>query len=102
MTLRFSGFGIRANAGLPDEPLGIGAGAGWAGFGRARQGWANATAAVASRWVRSVWGSFGDSITKPPSAELAPGQMDTDSPPPYEMLDALLDDYVEKDMGRPS
>ena len=59
MTLRFSGFGIRANAGMPDEPLGIGAGAGWAGFGRARQGWANATAAVASRWVRSVWGSFG-------------------------------------------
>jgi len=28
--------------------------------------------------------------------------MDTDSLPPYEMLDALLDDYVEKDMGRPS
>ena len=40
-----------------------------------------------------------NSITKPPSAELAPGQMDTDSLPPYETLDALLDDYVEKDMG---
>src|SRR6266571_3397006 len=40
-----------------------------------------------------------NSITKPPSAELAPGQMDTDSLPPYEVLDALLDDYVEKDMG---
>jgi NAD+ synthase (glutamine-hydrolysing) len=40
-----------------------------------------------------------NSITKPPSAELAPGQMDTDSLPPYEILDALLDDYVEKDMG---
>src|SRR5580704_6475800 len=40
-----------------------------------------------------------NSITKPPSAELAPGQMDTDSLPPYEVLDALLDDYVEKDRG---
>jgi NAD+ synthase (glutamine-hydrolysing) len=40
-----------------------------------------------------------NSITKPPSAELAPGQMDTDSLPPYDVLDALLDDYVEKDMG---
>jgi NAD+ synthase (glutamine-hydrolysing) len=40
-----------------------------------------------------------NSITKPPSAELAAGQLDTDSLPPYEVLDALLDDYVEKDMG---
>jgi NAD+ synthase (glutamine-hydrolysing) len=40
-----------------------------------------------------------NSISKPPSAELAPGQMDTDSLPPYEVLDALLDDYVENDMG---
>jgi NAD+ synthase (glutamine-hydrolysing) len=40
-----------------------------------------------------------NSITKPPSAELAPGQFDTDSLPPYEVLDALLDDYVEQDMG---
>ena len=40
-----------------------------------------------------------NSITKPPSAELAPGQLDTDSLPPYEVLDALLDDYVEQDMG---
>ncbi len=38
-------------------------------------------------------------IDKPPSAELRPGQLDTDSLPPYEVLDALLDDYVEKDMG---
>jgi NAD+ synthase (glutamine-hydrolysing) len=38
-------------------------------------------------------------IDKPPSAELRPGQLDTDSLPPYEILDALLDDYVEKDMG---
>jgi NAD+ synthase (glutamine-hydrolysing) len=40
-----------------------------------------------------------NSITKPPSAELAPGQLDTDSLPPYGVLDPLLDDYVEKDMG---
>ncbi len=40
-----------------------------------------------------------NSITKPPSAELAPGQLDTDSLPDYEVLDRLLDDYVERDMG---
>ncbi|HEY8046371.1 MAG TPA: NAD+ synthase [Streptosporangiaceae bacterium] len=40
-----------------------------------------------------------NSITKPPSAELAPGQLDTDSLPDYAVLDAVLDDYVEKDMG---
>ncbi len=40
-----------------------------------------------------------NSIDKPPSAELAPGQLDTDSLPDYPVLDLLLDDYVEKDMG---
>ncbi len=40
-----------------------------------------------------------NSITKPPSAELAPGQLDTDSLPPHDVLDPLLDDYVERDMG---
>jgi len=40
-----------------------------------------------------------NSITKPPSAELRPGQLDTDSLPDYAVLDALLDDYVEKDLG---
>src|SRR6204780_1971154 len=30
-----------------------------------------------------------NSITKPPSAELSPGQLDTDSLPPYDILDAL-------------
>jgi NAD+ synthase (glutamine-hydrolysing) len=40
-----------------------------------------------------------NSITKPPSAELAPGQLDSDSLPDYPVLDALLDDYVERDMG---
>jgi NAD+ synthase (glutamine-hydrolysing) len=40
-----------------------------------------------------------NSITKPPSAELRPGQLDTDSLPPYELLDDILDDYVERDLG---
>ena len=40
-----------------------------------------------------------NSITKPPSAELPPGQLDSDSLPDYPVLDAMLDDYVEKDMG---
>jgi NAD+ synthase (glutamine-hydrolysing) len=40
-----------------------------------------------------------NSITKPPSAELAPGQLDTDTLPDYAVLDPLLDDYIEKDMG---
>lgn len=34
-------------------------------------------------------------IEKPPSAELKPGQKDSDSLPPYEVLDAILEDYVE-------
>ena len=40
-----------------------------------------------------------NSITKPPSAELAPGQLDSDSLPDYPVLDALLHDYVERDLG---
>ena len=35
-------------------------------------------------------------IEKPPSAELRPDQKDTDSLPEYEILDAILDDYVEE------
>ena len=38
-------------------------------------------------------------ITKPPSAELKPDQMDQDSLPPYEELDAILKGLVEKDLG---
>jgi NAD+ synthase (glutamine-hydrolysing) len=41
-----------------------------------------------------------NSIEKPPSAELRPGQLDSDSLPDYRILDALLDDYVERDIGR--
>jgi NAD+ synthase (glutamine-hydrolysing) len=38
-----------------------------------------------------------NSIDKPPSAELRPGQLDTDSLPDYEVLDALLARYVDGD-----
>lgn len=34
-------------------------------------------------------------IEKPPSAELRPDQKDSDSLPPYEVLDVILDDYIE-------
>ena len=59
-----------------------------------------------SRW-RNAWAeSRGETppipenaISKPPSAELRPGQLDTDSLPPYEVLDAVLDAYVERDLG---
>jgi NAD+ synthase (glutamine-hydrolysing) len=40
------------------------------------------------------------SIDKPPSAELAPGQLDSDRLPDYDELDAILDGYVEGDQGR--
>jgi NAD+ synthase (glutamine-hydrolysing) len=36
-----------------------------------------------------------DTLEKPPSAELRPNQKDSDSLPPYEILDAVLDDYIE-------
>jgi NAD+ synthase (glutamine-hydrolysing) len=36
-------------------------------------------------------------IDKPPSAELKPDQMDTDTLPPYELLDSVLTAYVEGD-----
>jgi NAD+ synthase (glutamine-hydrolysing) len=41
-----------------------------------------------------------NSIAKPPSAELRPGQLDTDSLPDYAVLDPLLADYIDGDMGR--
>ncbi|HYX53578.1 MAG TPA: NAD+ synthase [Candidatus Limnocylindrales bacterium] len=34
-------------------------------------------------------------MTKPPSAELRPGQLDSDTLPPYEILDNILEDYIE-------
>ncbi|MCY0964412.1 NAD+ synthase [Parathalassolituus penaei] len=38
-------------------------------------------------------------IDRPPSAELAPGQVDQDSLPPYPVLDAILESYIEQDMS---
>ena len=39
-------------------------------------------------------------ITRPPSAELAPDQKDEDSLPPYEVLDQIIELYVEQDASR--
>ncbi len=38
-------------------------------------------------------------ITKEPSAELSPGQRDSDSLPPYDLLDDILVNYIERDHG---
>ena len=40
-------------------------------------------------------------IERPPSAELAPDQVDQDSLPPYEVLDAILERFVERDWSIP-
>lgn len=40
-----------------------------------------------------------NSLTKPPSAELRPGQKDSDSLPPYDVLDKLLYQYIECRQG---
>ena len=39
-------------------------------------------------------------LERPPSAELRPDQRDEDSLPPYELLDRILEAYVERDQGR--
>jgi len=49
-----------------------------------------------SRYVNSLRPVIPQStIDKPPSAELRPGQMDSDTLPPYAVLDNILEDYVE-------
>jgi NAD+ synthase (glutamine-hydrolysing) len=53
-----------------------------------------------ARWRNARRGTppIPDSVLeKPPSAELRPGQMDTDSLPPYDMLDPIIEAYVEED-----
>ena len=59
-----------------------------------------------SRWRNARAETLGqtppippNSITKPPSAELRPGQLDQDSLPDYALLDDILDDYIEHDRG---
>ena len=48
-----------------------------------------------ARWINRANEIIPDaSITKPPSAELRPNQTDQDSLPPYEILDAILEQYV--------
>ena len=67
-----------------------------------------------ARWMNQNWDRFGTlgsriapprlsgppipqmSINKPPSAELRPNQTDQDSLPPYDVLDAILEAYVEE------
>ena len=59
-----------------------------------------------ARW-RNVHDPYGTGInpiperiiTRPPSAELRAGQVDQDSLPPYEVLDAILQRYMEDDQG---
>ncbi len=49
-----------------------------------------------SRYANSIKPVIPQStIDKPPSAELRPGQLDSDSLPPYEVLDNILEDYIE-------
>ena len=60
-----------------------------------------------ARWRNEFAASRGEvppipanSIEKPPSAELRPDQTDQDSLPPYEILDAILDAYITRNLGR--
>jgi NH3-dependent NAD+ synthetase len=49
-----------------------------------------------SHYVNSVRSVIPQAtLEKPPSAELRPEQKDSDSLPPYDVLDAILEDYVE-------
>ncbi|MFY9343771.1 MAG: NAD+ synthase, partial [Planctomycetota bacterium] len=69
-----------------------------------------ALAPIADLWKTEVWALArwlnrdrvripARSIDKPPSAELRPGQFDTDSLPPYEELDPVLRCLVEEDLS---
>jgi NAD+ synthase (glutamine-hydrolysing) len=60
-----------------------------------------------ARWRNALAAGRGEtppipvnSIEKPPSAELRPDQTDQDTLPPYEILDAILDAYVARNLGR--
>ncbi|WP_084130595.1 NAD+ synthase [Demequina sp. NBRC 110055] len=60
-----------------------------------------------ARWRNALAAERGEvepipvnSIEKPPSAELRPGQTDQDSLPAYDLLDEVLDAYVEHAEGR--
>lgn len=54
-----------------------------------------------SRWINRDREIIPENtIAKPPSAELRPGQLDQDSLPPYDVLDAILKGYVEEGLSR--
>lgn len=60
-----------------------------------------------ARWRNAAAAERGETppipentIRKPPSAELRPGQLDTDSLPDYDVLDQVLERYVDQDQGR--
>jgi NAD+ synthase (glutamine-hydrolysing) len=60
-----------------------------------------------ARWRNARAGELGEtppipenSITKPPSAELRPGQVDQDTLPEYEVLDAILEAYITHRLPR--
>ncbi|WP_374983392.1 NAD+ synthase [Streptomyces fradiae] len=60
-----------------------------------------------ARWRNRVAAERGgtppipeNSLTKPPSAELRPGQVDSDSLPDYDVLDRVLELYVDRDQGK--
>jgi NAD+ synthase (glutamine-hydrolysing) len=67
----------------------------------------NALKDVYKTWVYRLakWRNTQDAaipervITRPPSAELAPDQQDSDSLPGYDVLDAILERYIEGDMS---
>ncbi len=61
-----------------------------------------------ARHINEQWAKQGktppipaSSITKPPSAELKPNQTDQDSLPPYEVLDEIIESYVELEKSVP-
>jgi NAD+ synthase (glutamine-hydrolysing) len=55
---------------------------------------------TAWRRARDAQDPVPDSIvSRPPSAELRPDQKDSDSLPPYDVLDPILQGYVERDLG---
>ncbi|HOB65348.1 NAD+ synthase [Ottowia sp.] len=65
------------------------------------------TAVFRLSWWRNAHDPYGTGanpiperiITRPPSAELRPDQTDQDSLPPYEVLDAIVERYMENDLG---
>jgi NAD+ synthase/NAD+ synthase (glutamine-hydrolysing) len=53
-----------------------------------------------SRWINRGGEVIPERIiTRPPSAELRPGQTDQDSLPPYDVLDAIIEAYMERDQS---